>query len=364
MAARVLAVAQARELGGAEYGLLRIARRLPDLGFEVELTVPGPGPLERRAREAGIATHELAVGALRAGAWPRAAAAWPRARALARRLAPDLVYLNGTVAQRLAPALRGPPIVPHLHDLLPRAPRPWRSRGFWRAVPVVLCDSQAVADVAASLGAPRERLRAVGCPVEAVEPAPRPAWADGRPVVGYVGRIEPRKGTLDLLRALPALAEHRPDVRVVLVGDDELAASADYRAEVLAAADALGPERVVLAGVVEDAARLMPWFDVLCVPSAAEPFGTVAAEALAAGTPAVVTDSGGMPEYVVTGRNGAVVPVGDVAALADALDAVLARSAELGENGRVDAERFAAERVARAVADAFGEALAAGAGSG
>ncbi|MBA2506783.1 MAG: hypothetical protein H0V29_12725, partial [Thermoleophilaceae bacterium] len=45
MSERVLAVAQSAELGGAEHALLRVARRLPEHGFAVELAVPGDGPL-------------------------------------------------------------------------------------------------------------------------------------------------------------------------------------------------------------------------------------------------------------------------------------------------------------------------------
>jgi glycosyltransferase involved in cell wall biosynthesis len=66
-----------------------------------------------------------------------------------------------------------------------------------------------------------------------------------------------------------------------------------------------------------------------------------------------------MGEYVETGRNGAVVPPGRPGALAEAIEGVLARSAELGAQGRADVEeRFAPGRVAGLVADAFDEAVA------
>ena len=66
--AKVLAVSQAADLGGAEYALLRIARRLPARGFDVELATPGPGGLMDAARRDGIPVHTLAVGGLRSGA--------------------------------------------------------------------------------------------------------------------------------------------------------------------------------------------------------------------------------------------------------------------------------------------------------
>ena len=354
---RVLAVAQSAGLGGAEYGLLRVARRLPAHGFEIEISSPGAGALEDAARQAGIATHRLAVGDLRAGGWPRALAALPHARRVARRGGFALVWLNGTVAQRLAPGLAGRRLVPHVHDLLERAPRPWRSARFWSKAPVVLCDSRAVAERSRALGAPADRLRVVNCPVDPLERAERPAWADGRPTIGFVGRLEPRKAPLDLLRALPALAERVPGVRLVLVGDEALDAASSYASEVRAEAARQG-DRVLALGGVADAATLMPWFDVLAVPSRVEPFGTVAAEALAVGTPVVATRSGGMEEYVIDGEVGALVAPGDPAALAGALERVLPRSAQLADACRAAAAPFASERVTAAIAEAFGEALA------
>jgi glycosyltransferase involved in cell wall biosynthesis len=186
-------------------------------------------------------------------------------------------------------------------------------------------------------------------PVEAVEPAPRPAWADGRPVIGFVGRIDPRKGVLDLLAAARTLATRVPELRVVIVRGPELEPDRDYESRVRAEAAALG-DRVVVTGPVDDARRLMAWFDVLCVPSHAEAFGTVAAEALAAGTPAVVTDSGGMREYVTPGRSGAVVAPGQPQALAGALEAVLGRAADMAAAAREDAAQFATARAARQTA--------------
>jgi glycosyltransferase involved in cell wall biosynthesis len=357
---RVLAVAQAPALGGAELALVRLARLLPERGFDVAATVPAPGPLRGALQAEGVESAKLPVGELERGRWLGALAGWPRARAALDRFGPDIVWLNGVVTMRAAPAFRrARALVPYLHDLLENSPRPWRSKRFWEQTPVVMCASQAVADHAEAAGAPAGRLRVVWAPVERLEPVPKPDWAaNGGPVVGYVGRIEPRKGTLDLLQAFPALLERWPRARLVIVGEPELGAPADYAQAVADAASALG-ESVRMLGRVERAPALMPWFDVLAVPSANEPFGTVAAEALAAGTPVVATRSGGMEEYVRPGVDGELVPPGDPAALADALDAVVARASDSVASARADAGRFDPALVADAVADCFNEALAA-----
>ena len=323
---RVLGVAQSTEPGGAELALQRIARRLPDHGFEVELVTP----------------RELPLGGIEQGAWARALLSWPKARSLARRS--DLVLLNGIVTQRLAPAMTDAVLVPYVHELADAAPRAWRSQRFWRAAPVVLCACDAVAQRCRALGAPGDRLRTVYAPVERVEAAPRPEWADG-PVVGFVGTIEPHKGVLELAQAMRSV-----DARLVIVGSG----SGQYADQVRDAA----PGRTVFTGRVADARSLMPWFDVLALPSHREAFGTVAAEALAAGTPVVATRSGGVEEYVVPGRNGALVMPGDVDGLAAALRDLLPAAAALADNAREDAQRFAADTVTGAVATALHDALA------
>lgn len=343
--ARVLAVAQSADLGGAELALLRLAPELERHGLDLEFTVPGPGALESELRAGGAAVHRLRVGGLALGAWPRALAAWPRARRRARGA--DLVLLNGIVTQRLAPAMTATPIVPYIHELAESQPRAWRTQRFWQATPIVLCACEAVAQRCRALGAPPDRLRTVYAPVAASEAIPRPDWADG-PVVGYVGRFEYEKGTLDLVRAVRKL----PDARLVLVGSGRGA----YAEDVLREARALG-DRLVELGRVPDARPLLRWFGVLAVPSRREAFATVAAEALAAGTPVVATRSGGVEEYVIPGRNGDLVPPGDPDALAQALASVLPRAAGMEGAAREDAARFAPDRVGTAVAEGLRDAL-------
>jgi glycosyltransferase involved in cell wall biosynthesis len=357
-AMRVMAVAQASVLGGAELAMLRLARLLPERGFEVSATVPEPGQLSAALTAEGIEVASLPVGKLERGKWLGAIAGWPQARAALDRFGPRLVWLNGVVTLRAAPALGRATLVPYLHDLLENTPRPWHDERFWRRTPILMCASEAVANAAAAAGAPAERLRVVWAPVERPEPAPQPAWANGGPVVGFVGRIEPRKGVLDLVRAFKHVLERWPAARLVMIGAPELGAPQDYVEKVRGEAAQLG-DRAMMLGRIEGAPALMPWFDVLAVPSEKEPFGTVAAEALAAGTPVVATRSGGMVEYVRPGVDGELVEPGDTAALAHALDAVLARKSDQVGDARAEhaSARFDPAIVADAVAACFREAL-------
>jgi glycosyltransferase involved in cell wall biosynthesis len=313
--------------GGAEVGLLRLAARLRDREWEVTLTSPHEGGVS----EAGYPWLRLDVGGLGAGEGARAVASWPRALRLAQRF--DVVYLNSTVCGRLLPALRGTRSVLHVHDIVDRVPR------HWAQADVVLADSQAVADRLDGLEA-----HVVYCPVELDPPTVDAPWAHGNgdsgPVVGFVGRIEPRKGVLDLIAAAPAIRAGSPGAEVVIVGDDPWGAFPDYLAQVRAAND------VVHVPWHDNAPGLMRHFDVLVAPSHQEPFGTVLSEAMAVGTPVVATRVGGLAEVVDDGVTGLLVEPGEPDALAAAVLEVLGRRDAMSAAARQAARRFGADAYA------------------
>jgi glycosyltransferase involved in cell wall biosynthesis len=325
MAPRLLAVCAVSHPGGAEIGLLRLIDRLSD--WNVTLTTPGPGPLP--------ADEHLPVGGLEPGAGARAVASWPKAARLARRA--DVVYLNGGVWGRLVTAIRVVITVLHVQDLVERVPR------HWRRADVVLADSQAVADRLPGLDA-----HVVYCPVELdAAPLPEAPWpadpARPGPVIGFVGRVEPRKGVSDLLLAAPAIRQEHVGARVVIVGGDTFGADAGYGARVAGSTDA------EVCGWVDPGSGVMSHLDLLVLPSYVEPFGTVLAEAMAAGTPVVATTVGGLPEVVTDGVDGILVPPGRPDALADGVLRALRRRDELGANARATARRFDADAYARRV---------------
>jgi glycosyltransferase involved in cell wall biosynthesis len=321
---RILAVCAVAHPGGAEIGLLRLAKRLLARGHALTLATPAAGPLDH----AGLPVVRLALGGLERGAGARAAASFPRARRLAA--GHDLVYLNGTVSGRLLPALRGRRSVLHVHDIVDRVPR------FWSLADAVLADSGAVADRLPGLDA-----HVVYCPVELDVPdAPAP-WPPGDgPVVGFVGRIEPRKGPLDLVRAAAQIRAGAPGARIVLVGDDPYDSAPEYAARVR---QADGVEHVPW---VPDGAAVMRHLDVLVAPSRQEPFGTVLAEAMAAGTPVVATRVGGLAEVVADGVTGRLVTPGCPDELAAAVLEVLAARERMGAAAHERAQRFGADAYA------------------
>ena len=338
---RLLAVCQVDRPGGPEIGLVRLLRRLEARGWDIAVTSPGAADTPLAA--AGYPWEALEVGGLAHGAGARAVASWPRARRLSRDA--DITYLNGTVAGRLLPALRGHTTALHVHDIVDRVPR------HWHGADLVLADSRAVGGRLDPLD-----VHVIGCPVE-LDPSPSAApWPSredgGGPVVGFVGRLIPQKGALDLVKAAPAIRAARPDVRVVVVGDDPYEdEDPEYAVAVRASAD------VHHVGRVAEAAGILGQLDVLVLPSRQEPFGTVVAEAMAAGTPVVATSVDGLPELVTDGLTGALVEPGDTAALAVAVLRVLEQRGAMSTAARQAAERFGADAYAVRVEELLLELL-------
>lgn len=168
---------------------------------------------------------------------------------------------------------------------------------------------------------------------------------DGRPLLLSVGGVEPRKGTDSLVRALARMPS-RPVLAVL--GGHSFQDYAAYRDAVLSELPSLGLELgvdVVLVGTVPEQ-DMTAWYaaaDVLAFPSVKEGFGLAVLEAMSAGVPVVTSDLPVFREYLVGGQDALLVPVGDLDALAAALEAALTddvQRARLVRAGREVATRF------------------------
>jgi starch synthase len=179
----------------------------------------------------------------------------------------------------------------------------------------------------------------------------------------FVGTPYRLKGLHHLVDALPQLPA---TTRVRIVGDITGAEVAqDYRRELVDRLRQLGlSDRVEWLGIRREAeiAGLLAETDVLVLPSYQETAPMAVAEAMAAGVAVVATRAGGIPDMVADGVTGQLVPVGDPAALAAGLNAVLGDAAlrcRYGEAGRAAAQaRFAPRVVAEATRRVYEAVLA------
>ncbi|SFR72405.1 Glycosyltransferase involved in cell wall bisynthesis [Mitsuaria sp. PDC51] len=178
------------------------------------------------------------------------------------------------------------------------------------------------------------KVQVVHCGLEPGFHAGADAPPSGRRLVA-VGRLAEQKGHLLLIEAAALLARERPDFELVLAGDGELRAAIEARiAE-------LGLQRVVRItgwiGSDQVRAELMA-ARALVLASFAEGLPVVAMEAMALGRPVVSTSIAGIPELIVPGTHGWLVPAGDAPALAEAmrecLDCDDARLRQMAEAAR------------------------------
>jgi len=148
----------------------------------------------------------------------------------------------------------------------------------------------------------------------------REAHAGDGPMVLFAGRLEWEKGVHTLVEAMPRLRRRFPGLRLVVVGKGsqlEMLQALARKLRVSRSVEFTGWLTEAELRAVNAAA------DVAVVPSVYEPFGLVALEAAALGTPVVVSDTGGLAEIVVNGETGLTFPALDAAALADAVTEVL-----------------------------------------
>jgi glycosyltransferase involved in cell wall biosynthesis len=173
-------------------------------------------------------------------------------------------------------------------------------------------------------------------------------YAAGEPRLLCVGRLIPVKGHLVLVRALAQARARVPGLTLDLAGHGPLEPALKAYVRELGLVDAVRFRGFVspVQAAIEDAA-------IVVVPSLGEGFGMVALEAMERARPVVASAVGGLPEIVVHGESGLVVPPGDAEALADALVELasdLPRAAAMGLAGRQRAvESFTPERATSGV---------------
>lgn len=267
------------------------------------------------------------------------------ALALGRAWRPEVVHAHDWLVAHVAANLRSAyevPLVATMHATEAGRHQGWLPDDFsasihavewwltFEARRVITCSQHMRWEVTRLFELPAEKVDVLPNGIDLAEwttdpdevAAARAAYAgstDG-PLVLFAGRLEWEKGVHTLVDALPRLRRRFPGLRLVIVG------KGSQQAELEALARRRRVSRAVtFAGwLTEGGLRsISAAADVAVVPSVYEPFGLVALEAAALGTPLVVADTGGLAEIVEHGETGLVFPALDALALADAVTEVL-----------------------------------------
>ncbi|MDP8237000.1 MAG: glycosyltransferase [Candidatus Erginobacter occultus] len=382
---KILYINPAGYIGGAEKSLLDLLDNLPPERFRTLVVLLSPGPLEDSLRSRGIDCRVIPLppallGLSRKSGWApiRLLLAAPfllpsptgRLIRLIREEGIDIVHTNGIKAHLLGvlPALLGGrPLVWHFRDL--------PGRGFYRSVfglfarlfpGRIIANSEAVTR---ALGNPR-RARVVyngtEIPAETGEDRrsrARRALGLGTEeiAVGTVGHFAPLKGYEDFLEAMPAVLKEVPAARFLITGEAVYPAYRDYRRRLETEAERRGlGDKLVFTGGRKDPGEILAALDIFVLPSRSEGFGRANLEAMAAGLPVVSTDVGGIPEVVIDGETGILVPPNRPAALAEAISALARdrdRRKKMGAAGQKRAGNFSIRKMTDGVVAVYDEIL-------
>ncbi len=189
---------------------------------------------------------------------------------------------------------------------------------------------------------------------------PFPEFQDGKANILFVGRAEPRKGAMYLMRAYASLKARHPDTRLIL------ASAGPQIGELRRFVRDNHVQDVLFAGRVRDIdkARFYKTADIFCAPSTGqESFGIVLLEAMAAGRAVVATGIHGYKKVVQRNVTGLLVEPRDPDALAQALERLITDPAlreRLGRAGAAVAPEYDWGHVTAQLAGVYQEVLARG----
>lgn len=302
---KIAQIMLAKGFGGAERSFVDLCAELIDRGHDVLAVCEQRGaarPMLERIRGLRIETPRVW------GAWdPFARRAILRAL---REHGSEVVqchlaraaHLGGAAARSL-----GLPTLAKTHNYV--------DLKYYRAIDLLVPTTRSQADYLREQRIPTERIVQIPNFSRLTVSIRRPSVIDGPLRVLGLGRFVEKKGFDVLLDALASLAPQR--IALTLAGDGPLREALHARAQ------ALPPTVTVrFSGWVEDVAPLFAAHDLFVLPSRDEPFGIVILEAMAAGVPIIATRTRG-PLEILDAATAVLVDIGDVQALAQAIDGIL-----------------------------------------
>jgi glycosyltransferase involved in cell wall biosynthesis len=336
---------RATNANGVKRVLLSLLAGLDRSRFEPILVCPAPSPFDRDFAEVGV--QPLYVGdpqhlILLRSRNPLALASYvPRFLKyrscfikLIKATQPVLVHSHVSAFLGAAAAARslGVPSVIHIHEAGVRLP-PWMYRLYNRAVMhwadhLILVASFLLPHF--STMARRGRVTVINGGIDGTRFSPSPEHGSCRAqwgikphelVLGFLGRLSPRKGAEYAIEAFSRIRQRVPHARLVIVGDIDSDRERWYREALLGRVRRLGlGESVVFPGHAVDVRPTLQSFDIqLFVSPQDDALGMVIVEGMAMARPIVAASSGGVSDIIVSDRNGVLLAPRDVEGLASAV---------------------------------------------
>ena len=368
---KVLHLINTLSVGGAELHLLTLCRYLKRLGVEIKVAYLKEGQGSRSLRSdfeaAGIPVFYLK------GEGIRLVQSWLWLRRLLKQEKPDILHTHLPRADLLGFWVRlsgfSGSWVCSVHNIYGNF---WRGRRalslfgpVWRQADRIIAISRAVREwLVQGFGLPPEKVQVVYYGIEPewwVSPARdlRSAWGfSDRPLIGSVGRLEPRKGHDLLIQAMCSVVRQFPQTMLLIAGHDPWG----YGRVLERLVAQLGIEKHVrFLGFQSDIPSFLHAIDVFAFASRSEGFGQVVIEAMAAGKPVVVSRIAPLTEIVADGETGLYAEPENPESFAEKILWLLSHREEAQNMGKRGQEtvrrRFSAETMASAVSAIYKKIL-------
>lgn len=340
------------KMSGGEIALHNVILNLDRERFEPVVIIGMDGTLANKLRDAGIEVHILPLddsiastrkdslkgnSLLRIGTALRSIRYTFRLARLLKARGADILHTNslkadllGGVAARMARI----PVIWHVRDRIADDYLPgFAARAFrlcCRVMPdyiianshatmATLSTGTAVRAAVVHSGSTNRQLKVVHDGISDFGLSPR-LLETMTPIIGLVGRISPWKGQHIFIEAASEVIRRYPGAEFQIIGS-AMFGEEDYEAELAKQVETLGLKKNIhFLGFCEDVFDRINSLDILVHASTVgEPFGQVVVEGMVAGKPVVATRGGGVPEIVVDGETGYLVPMDNAPAMAEAL---------------------------------------------
>ena len=321
-ALRVLEAITPSRVGGAEVFVTDLFSSFSEMGAHVEVFCPAGRPFVEYAQARGISPT----------IWKTHGKFDPltiiKLALLMKRDRIDVIHTHLSTASLLgafAAKLAGKRSVAHVHGL--------NTATCFRYSDSIIAVSESVKRHLTDQGIKESKIRVVHNgvdllrfqPTDTREAKDKLGYDPDEPLLGVFGRLSGEKGQRVAIEAMFLIAKSASpeenefgDAHLAIVGDGK------DREDLEASVNALGVrDNVTFTGFKQDVREMMSACDVVIVPSLREGFGLAAVEAMALRKPVVASAQGGLPEIVVPGETGILVPPNDPQALADAVRKLL-----------------------------------------
>jgi glycosyltransferase involved in cell wall biosynthesis len=373
---RILVAHPYPDVYGADRVVIDTVMALRDAGMAPTVVLPEPGPMtawldERAVPYRCVGTPVLRRALLRPAGMLSLAHRAPHHFSLVAQtiaeLDPDLVYANTiTLPHWVLGARRARvPAVVHSHESDARIHRVVAGglvAPLLAADRVIAVSNAAKAFICRALPRLRDRTVVVynGLPVPSGDFPPPLAAPVARLVV--IGRLSPNKGQDLAIATVDSLVRRGRDVRLELAGDTFAGYEGVERALRESVRDLGLEDRVSFPGFCRDIWALLRRIDIVLAPSRTDSLPLAVIQAMLAKRPVIAADVGGIPELIMDGVTGLLVPPEDVAGLIARTEALLddpLRARRLGDKARAAAvDRFGSERFQRQIVEIVESVLA------